>query len=630
MLHQIQQEIGQLLFDATPEEDNFPDTFGSLVLPKDQDTLRRSSRLSVSAAVSGASEEHSYSPTVQEGESASINQEHDEQTDNLEDDTQTDTLVNHTCLNEKEAFQLYMLDNELSDKNSVKWKRGTFLTTEVEWYSQAPNNVTDVSTPLEYFSKYFTDNLFNLMVEQTNLFGVHDNPNFTTTNIYEIKQLIGIMIMMGNLGFPRLRLYWDPLFRISCIADNMQLNRFFKLRQTLHVTSRDKPQNAGTDRLWKVRPIYDYIRARCLQLGIESDLCIDEQMIPFKGQICVKQYVANKPTPWGVKVFVLCGKSGIVLDFIIYQGATTEYDYWCSKFGLGAGTVMQLSHRINVPNCRLFFDNYFTSFHLMEWLHRRNIFAVGTARVDRFMKPHLKNDKEMKNEPRGSYEEMISNEGKVVLTKWYDNKGVVVASNFIAAGNVQNCKRWDKHRKQFIDVPRPEAIKLYNESMGGVDKLDFLISLYRIFIRARKWTLRMIDHSIDLAITNSWLEYMRDAKALNLPKKNTLDLIHFRQHVAQALIFSNQSRQKKRGRPSTEDSPVPSPCTSRPRLHTEQRPIDDVRRDRVDHLPGFDDSKDGQRCKNGKCQMKTHFYCEKCNVHLCITKKRNCFKAFHN
>ena len=47
--------------------------------------------------------------------------------------------------------------------------------------------------------------------------------------------------------------------------------------------------------------------------------------------------------------------------------------------------------------------------------------------------------------------------------------------------------------------------------MGGVDKMDFLIQLYRIFIRSRKWTLRVIFHFVSVAVNNSWLEYQRDA-----------------------------------------------------------------------------------------------------------------------
>lgn len=84
---------------------------------------------------------------------------------------------------------------------------------------------------------------------------------------------------------------------------------------------------------------------------------------------------------------------------------------------------------------------------------------------------------------------MFDKEGKVILTKWYDNKSVLCASNYVSVGDNDTCKRWDKTQKQFIHIPRLEAIKLYNNGMGGVDKLDFLITIYRIFIRARKWTL---------------------------------------------------------------------------------------------------------------------------------------------
>jgi len=145
-----------------------------------------------------------------------------------------------------------------------------------------------------------------------------------------------------------------------------------------------------------VRPLYEVIRKYCASLQLESTFRVDEQMVPFKGQLNVKQYIKNKPTKWGVKLFCLCGISGMIYGFIIYQGSTTEIRPEYSQFGQSASLVMQLSERINVSNCTLFFDNYFSTFRLFEWLKNRNIYAAGTIRVDKFMKPSFTTDKEIK------------------------------------------------------------------------------------------------------------------------------------------------------------------------------------------------------------------------------------------
>lgn len=49
------------------------------------------------------------------------------------------------------------------------------------------------------------------------------------------------------------------------------------------------------------------------ELKPETKLSTDEQMVPFKGQLNVKQYVKEKPSP-----------CGMLYDFLIYQGSTTE------------------------------------------------------------------------------------------------------------------------------------------------------------------------------------------------------------------------------------------------------------------------------------------------------------------
>lgn len=90
----------------------------------------------------------------------------------------------------------------------------------------------------------------------------------------------------------------------------------------------------NNDRFWKVRILYDSLLFRCQQLSLETILCVDEQMVPFKGNIDVRQYIKGKPNPWGIKIFALAGQSGIIYDFLLYQGQRTELKNDFKKYGL--------------------------------------------------------------------------------------------------------------------------------------------------------------------------------------------------------------------------------------------------------------------------------------------------------
>jgi len=72
--------------------------------------------------------------------------------------------------------------------------------------------------------------------------------------------------------------------------------------------------------------------------------------------------------------------------------------------------------------------------------------------------------------------------------------------------------------------------------MGSVDLLDQMLQYYRINIRTKKWTLRVIMHFVDLALVAAWIEYKKDCTKLNVPKRQILDSLNFRVEVANALI----------------------------------------------------------------------------------------------
>lgn len=55
---------------------------------------------------------------------------------------------------------------------------------------------------------------------------------------------------------------------------------------------------------------------------LSQNVCIDEQMIGFKGRHFLKQYIANKKAHrWGVKAWVLAeSNSGYTYQIEIYKG----------------------------------------------------------------------------------------------------------------------------------------------------------------------------------------------------------------------------------------------------------------------------------------------------------------------
>ena len=56
-----------------------------------------------------------------------------------------------------------------------------------------------------------------------------------------------------------------------------------------------------------------------------------------------------------------------------------------------------------------------------------------------------------------------------------------------------------------VTLSGPVIIEEYNEHMGGVDKANMLLSLYKTKNRTKKWYHRIFFHLLNVAIMNSWI-----------------------------------------------------------------------------------------------------------------------------
>ena len=153
--------------------------------------------------------------------------------------------------------------------------------------------------------------------------------------------------------------------------------------------------------------------------------------------------------------------------------------------------------------------------------------------------------------------------------------------------------------------------------MGGVDLSDMYMALYSIPTRARRWYFSLFGYCLELALTNSYLQYRRDCKLLGVPQDLKTSK-EFRIAVSETL---RNGALRSRGRPSLNASLN----KKRIRRPMALRPDADLRLDGLNHWPDNTTKGRCKYCSKGFSRLK----CTKCNLHLCLVQGRNCFVQFH-
>ena len=129
------------------------------------------------------------------------------------------------------------------------------------------------------------------------------------------------------------------------------------------------------DKLSKARFLMEFMRRKCLKLFQPfQNVCIDERMVRNKGRYSFRQYIRDKPTKWGMKLWVLADSStGYTYDFDVYLGKSIA----TSGFGLAYDVVMNLKSIVNY-GYYLCFENFYTSVQLVRDLVGKGIRPCGT------------------------------------------------------------------------------------------------------------------------------------------------------------------------------------------------------------------------------------------------------------
>ena len=206
------------------------------------------------------------------------------------------------------------------------WKKTSKFDTYLAFDSKPPIRehypLLSEKSPMELWNLSFNGKMYDVVTEQTNLYGKCDcnDPGFKTTS-EEIKRFLGILLLSGYHSVPHEDHFWSnsPDLGVRIVSETMSNKRYHTIKKYLHLA--DNQNLPSGDKVAKVSPLYQLLNDNLVQFGVwHTDLSIDESMVPYFGRHGIKMFIKGKPIRFGFKLWVLCGADGFPYCLKIYIG----------------------------------------------------------------------------------------------------------------------------------------------------------------------------------------------------------------------------------------------------------------------------------------------------------------------
>ena len=288
--------------------------------------------------------------------------------------------------------------------------------------------------------------------------------------------------------------------------------RYEQIWRYLHISdlrfqpfTKDKAkEQAKEHRLYKVAAFIDVLQARwrfCFTCG--RYVSVDESMIDFDGRCGFKTVMKCKHFDIGFKVWMLNDS-----DTYYCYGTDIKSTMWDSDAGIFEGTdvVVRLIKRAGLEKANrvVVADNYFVSVQLASMLQKLGTYILGVLRESR-VPAAAKMTKA--GHKRGDIQVAYSKSTDMAIVAWFDSRIVYfLTSKTASPAVVGQVERWDKRRRQKLQVDAPSTSKEYGMNMNGADGTDAqlnLCSLAAAVGRNNKWWHRILLHQVDLTLHNA-------------------------------------------------------------------------------------------------------------------------------
>ena len=258
-----------------------------------------------------------------------------------------------------------------------------------------------LNSETSFFKLFFTAAIVQQLCEFTNNYAEEHIINYQTyqnsaagwnkVSVEEMYNFIALLVYMGFVQLQRQENYWSAsTLYIGNWARSLIPSRIRFRALLAFFRCSDHTQMDAKNKLRQVDTLVEAIHSKCMELyQFDVDVAVDERMVKSKHRSGMHQYNKDKPTKWGIKLWVLTdSKNAYTYNFDVYQG---KHRTDVSGNGLGYDVVMQLTEPLRNQGYHVYMDNFYTSPPLLSELKRLGLLGCGTTAANRRFYP-----KEMK------------------------------------------------------------------------------------------------------------------------------------------------------------------------------------------------------------------------------------------
>ncbi|EYC26340.1 hypothetical protein Y032_0010g1099 [Ancylostoma ceylanicum] len=503
----------------------------------------------------------------------------DDEPDDSDDDGVIHDVTNTSEVDQEEKESDDDDDNDSSPdtwSDNVVHDSRTFNSNS----GKAPNILSDCNHPIDFFFLFVNDDVLNLIVDETNRYGLTRNRAWVPTDVLEMKRFFGLCLQMGIVKLPNLRDYWStrPVFAgYPTGSKAMSRNRFEDILSNPHLV--DNASFDGSGELYKVTPFIRLFDAACKRSFTPGQkFCIDESLVPFSGRVIFRQYIPNKRHKYGIKLFKLCTRGCHTWRTIVYAGRDS------SRIGsVAESVVMKLMDGLLDEGRHLYTNNWYTSLLLAERIIPRRTHLIGTVNGNRKGLPMRVTERKLKKEESVAQQ----NKSGITVLKWRDKRDILMLSTTHDAAI-------DENRK-------PQIVEDYNQAKLYVDTSDQMVSYSPFVRRTKKCHIRLLFHLLtQTSLVNAWRLYNDNIQRIRFND--------FKIEVIEYLLNNERLNATTTIRRSVEELAGPKAVTRR----------------RCSSCYRNWSKKEGSRSADVNTK-KVNTQCNKCHKHFCIDR----FNKYH-